>query len=245
MYRSLVLPCLAVGAALTVACSSSGEGGRPVDVTQTDDGCTPATIQATPGEKLNLKVKNETGGIYEVEGIEGTDLEEVIVPEGRTREVGFNVPDEGGTSKIKCYQPGGVSTIIEVHAEGTGGATSSGGATATASDSAAADVTVHAELTEYTITPNVTSIDAGTIKFDAENVSASLVHELAVLVLKDNGSIGDVLGEIEDIDPGAGGTLTLEMTPGKYQLACLLVPGEAGSTVDHYQEGMHIDFEVK
>jgi hypothetical protein len=77
-----------------------------VDVTQGDDGCTPAVIEATPGEKLDLRVKNETGGTYEIEGIDGTNLEEVLVPENRERSIGYNVPDEGGTHKVKCYVPG-------------------------------------------------------------------------------------------------------------------------------------------
>jgi uncharacterized cupredoxin-like copper-binding protein len=53
------------------------------------------------------------------------------------------------------------------------------------------------------------------------------------------------MGEVEDIDPGSGGSVTINLAAGKYQLACLIVPGEAGSTVDHYQQGMHTDFTVK
>jgi hypothetical protein len=108
---------LASGAALLIlGCGASGAGGREVNITQADDGCTPTSIEATPGEKLNLVVKNDTGDIYEIEGIEGAKLEEVIVPEGRTRSIGYDVPDSGGTSKVKCYVPGGPATIIEVRA---------------------------------------------------------------------------------------------------------------------------------
>ena len=117
MFRSLLLLCLALGSIAAIACSSSGEGGRVVDITQADDGCTPTTIQATPGEKLNLKVKNTTGNTYEIEGEDGTQLEEVLIPEGRTREIGYTVPSEGGTFKLKCYVPGGAETIIEIKAE--------------------------------------------------------------------------------------------------------------------------------
>ena len=103
--------------ALAVACGSSGEGGREVRITQSDDGCTPESIEATTGEKLNLVVTNESGKEpYEVEGEGGTPLEEIIVPEGKTREVGFTVPDEPGTYEIKCYVPGDLETIIEVKA---------------------------------------------------------------------------------------------------------------------------------
>ncbi len=60
-------------------------------------------------------VKNTSSKDYEVEGIEGTKLEEIVVPAGRTRTPGYTVPGVGA-HKIKCYVPGGVSTIIEVQA---------------------------------------------------------------------------------------------------------------------------------
>lgn len=71
-----------------------------------------------------------------------------------------------------------------------------------------------------------------------------LVHELAVLRVEEDGSLEN-MGEIEDIAAGQGGTVTIELEPGDYQLACLLVPGEADSTTDHYQEGMYTEFTVE
>ena len=41
------------------------------------------------------------------------------------------------------------------------------------------------------------------------------------------------------------GEVTLDLPPGKYVLACLIAAGEAGSTKDHFAEGMKLDFEVK
>jgi len=245
MFRTLVPLCLALGGILAVACSSSGAGGREVDITQSDDGCTPATIDATPGEKLDLKVTNNTGKDYEVEGIEGANLEEVIIPGGRTREAGYTVPGEGGVTKIKCYVPGGVSTIIEVHAGGglSSSPTASAGASNSASAGAAAE-SVTVGLKEFEVTPSTASVDAGAIEFDATNNSKTMVHELAVLKVKDDGTFEN-MGEVEDIDPGGSGSVTLNLAAGKYQVACLIVPGEAGSTVDHYQQGMHTDFTVK
>lgn len=246
MFRSLLLLCLALGSIAALACSSSGEGGRVVDITLADDGCAPASINATPGEKLNLKVKNDTGSFYEIEGIEGTQLEEVFIPEGRTRELGYNVPDGGGMLKVKCYVPAGVSTIIEIRA-GAGVATAETGAptaTSGATDGEDLDATVKVDLVEYAVDPDVDSVDAGKIRFEATNSSASLVHELAVLKVTDGGTLEN-LGEIEDIEPGAGGAVVIDLDAGDYQLACLLVPGEAGSTVDHYQQGMHTDFTVE
>jgi uncharacterized cupredoxin-like copper-binding protein len=52
-------------------------------------------------------------------------------------------------------------------------------------------------------------------------------------------------GEIENLPPGASGSLTVELTPGDYELACLIARGEFDSPVDHYQEGMRIPFTVE
>ncbi len=125
MFRVSGLVAVAGLVALAAACSSSGAGGREVSITQRDDGCTPASVKVTPGEKLKLVVKNESKKDYELEGIEGTKFEEIVVPEGRTRTPGYTVPSGEGTHKFKCYVPGGVSTIIELVAEAGGGPSSS------------------------------------------------------------------------------------------------------------------------
>ena len=106
-----------------------------------------------------------------------------------------------------------------------------------------ADITVHSSLNEFVIAPDLSSMPAGNIEFTAENIGDQ-VHELAVARVADDGSL-NVLGEIEDLAAGAIGTITLTLEPGNYQLACLIVPGQSGSLVDHYQEGMHTDIIVE
>ncbi len=229
------------------ACSSSGSGGRKVEITQKDDGCAPTSVAVTAGEKLNLLLKNESGSdSYEAEGIDGTKLEEVVVRKGKTLSVGYTVPSGAGTHKIKCYVPAGASTIIELVATGGAAAASPAAAATTAStvSSSAAGTTVAVTLVEYGITADKPSVSAGKIRFIATNTSASQVHELAVLKTKPDGTF-DNMGEIEDIEAGKGGSVDLDLEPGAYQLACLIAVGEAGSTVDHYQQGMHTDFTVK
>ncbi len=88
--------------------------------------------------------------------------------------------------------------------------------------------TVEVQMIEFAMKPSVPSVPAGPIRFRATNASKSMVHELAVLRIKDDGSF-DNTGEVE----------------GKYLLACVLVPGEAGSTVDHFKEGMKTEFAVR
>ncbi len=254
MRKSSGLIAAAVLVAFAAACTSSGAGGREVNITQTDDGCTPASIPVTPGEKLKLVVKNDSNKDYEIEGIDGTKLEELVVPQGRTRTPGYTVPGGAGVHKLKCYVPGGASTIIELVAGGTGGAV--GGATPSegniegvqpeqaAGSQNQPDTTIAVGLDDFTVTPDKMSVKAGAIRFIATNISKDAVHELAVLKIKSNGSF-EIMGEIEDIAAEQGGSLVLDLTPGAYKLACLIAPGEAGSQVNHYQQGMHTDITVE
>jgi uncharacterized cupredoxin-like copper-binding protein len=245
---TLCLVALAAAAVMLTACSNSGEGGREILIVQTDEGCTPDSVSVSTGEKLKLTGQNETGNIYELEGTNGTQLEELIVPEGKSRSIGYTVPNEPGTYDVKCYQPGGVSTIVKLVAGGDGQsadpADDGGGTPVTrGGNDDPADTTVAVDLTEYAVEPSAVAVAAGNIQLDARNSGAE-VHELYVLRIEDAGGF-DVIGEIEDIDPGASGTIRLQLEPGDYQLACLIVPGEVGSTVDHYQEGMYTEFTVE
>jgi uncharacterized cupredoxin-like copper-binding protein len=103
---------------------------------------------------------------------------------------------------------------------------------------------VQVTLTSFEVTSDRTSVPAGKTKFHAKNIHAEDVHELAVLRVKDDGSYEN-LGEVEDIDPGKGGDVTLDLKPGNYVLACLITPGEAGSAEDHFSRGMHTELMVE
>lgn len=115
MCRTLFLALLVPLVALTfAACGDDGGDRRVIQLVQTDDACTPEAIEVTAGEKVTFRIRNDGQRDKEVEGIEGTRLEEVLVPSGRTRSLNWTAPGEAGTQKIKCYVPGGSSTIIEV-----------------------------------------------------------------------------------------------------------------------------------
>jgi uncharacterized cupredoxin-like copper-binding protein len=103
--------------------------------------------------------------------------------------------------------------------------------------------TVDVDLTEWAVTPSAREMKAGTVTFDAHNRSGGMIHELAILRI--NGAGKENVKEIEDIDPGKSGKVTVTLKPGEYELACVIVPGEAGSTTDHYQQGMHSAFTVR
>jgi uncharacterized cupredoxin-like copper-binding protein len=246
MFRTPGVGLLAAFVAVALAACGGDDGPRRiVQIAQTDEACSPAAIDAKAGERLTFEIKNDGKKDHEVEGIEGMKLEELLVPAGRTRNLDYTTPKSGGTQKIKCYIPGGSSTIIEVRVSGDMGAAPGGssgpGKAALTTKKAQATITV--DLTEFRVVPDAPKVGAGPTKFVARNVSKMYVHELAVLRVKADGSFEN-MGEVEDIDPGKSGEVVLDLAKGRYVLACLIVPGQAGSPVDHFQQGMRVDFEV-
>ncbi len=103
--------------------------------------------------------------------------------------------------------------------------------------------TVDVSLQEWTVSPSVSSVEAGEVTFVVTN-RGTMVHELAVVQVGPDGN-KRVVAELENVVVGSTVELTRDLKPGHYELACLLVPGEAGATVDHYQQGMHTAFTVQ
>jgi uncharacterized cupredoxin-like copper-binding protein len=249
-FTMLTLAAAFAGAAvLSTACGSDSGDRRVIDITQVDGSCEPASINVEPGEKVTFRVDNQSKKDKEVEGIEGAKVEEILVPSGKVRNVNYTAPKDAGTDKIKCYTPGADSTIIAVNiGEGGGDNQSDDDSDAEGAGSRVTDADpkddVTVDLIEYSVTPDKLSAKSGPVKFTANNTSTTQVHELAVLRVKENGDFENT-GEVEDIDPGKSGEVVLDLPAGDYVLACLIAPGEAGSTVDHFQEGMKIDFQVE
>jgi len=67
------------------------------------------------GKKVKFEVKNDGKKDQEVEGIDGTKLEELLIPSGKTRSINYTAPKEAGEQKVKCYAPGGASTIVTIN----------------------------------------------------------------------------------------------------------------------------------
>ena len=250
------LPSLAAAAALVavspialVACGSDSGNRRVIEITQTNDGCTPATIDLKTGEEVVFKVMNKGDKGRELEGINGTKLSEVLIPEGRTRNINYYAPSSAGTAALKCYIPAGNTTVINLNVSGDAKSGDNAAAAADATDHSlktdkpSAD-TVAVKLVSFEVSTDKPSVAAGPTKFVATNASKTDVHELAVLRVKDDGSYENT-GEIEDIEPEKSGEISLDLPAGKYLLSCLIVPGEAGSTADHFKSGMHLEFQVK
>lgn len=91
---------------------------------------------------------------------------------------------------------------------------------------------------------------AGLVTFHVTNSSTDTIHEMIVMYMADptqplpyvtaeqkvdEDKAGDK-GEVSELDPGASGTLTVVLKPGKYLLICN-IPG-------HFAAGMWTEFEV-
>lgn len=101
------------------------------------------------------------------------------------------------------------------------------------------------------ITAKPATVKAGKITFKVKNSSKDTIHEMIVMYRADSTAplpyvdaenrvdedkAGDK-GEVSELDPGASGTLTVDLKPGKYVLICN-VPG-------HFATGMWTEFTVK
>ncbi len=107
----IALAVMLTGAAFA-ACSSDEAEGRVIQVTQSDEGCQPASFQASAGEKITFEIVNSGSKDKEFEGVEGTKLEEVKVPPGKTRKANWTAPKQAGSAKFKCYIPGGATSFV-------------------------------------------------------------------------------------------------------------------------------------
>jgi len=103
--------------------------------------------------------------------------------------------------------------------------------------------------TEQYLTVSVATVKAGPVTFTLTNKSTmGKEHEMVVLKTDtpfdqlevgtdDRVSEADSVGEISEIKPGTTGTVTLDLTPGKYVLVCNLPK--------HYAQGMRVAFTVE
>jgi plastocyanin len=110
---------------------------------------------------------------------------------------------------------------------------------------------VRVSLGEYVVTPEVETVDAGTVKFVVEN-EGGFAHELAIakgapedLPKAEDGSVddaaipaGDFLGEIEPFPAQSECEGTFELTAGEYTLFCNIVEEVGGKETSHFAEGM-------
>jgi len=151
-----------------------------------------------------------------------------------------------------------VATIM-VSVALSGSAVSAQDAEETEAMEAGAGSAVNVTLQEWAVIPDVMSVPAGSVTFNASNVGPMDPHELVIvrtdipaaeLPTREDGAFDEeaegveVIAEIEEFDPGLTESLTVDLPAGHYALLCNLVEEEEGELESHYQMGMWIDFEV-
>lgn len=127
------------------------------------------------------------------------------------------------------------------------------------SGAAAAASEVNVTLQEWAVIPDVLSVPAGAVTFNATNAGPMDPHELVIvrtdipaaeLPTREDGGFDEeaegveVVAEIEEFAVGSSESITLDLAAGHYALLCNLVEEEEGELEPHYRLGMWVDFEV-
>jgi hypothetical protein len=114
-------------------------------------------------------------------------------------------------------------------------------------------------LQEWAVIPETTTLTAGSITFNAENIGPADPHELVIvrtdipggeLPTREDGAFDEaaegveVIGEIEEFAVGTTQSGTFDLAPGHYVFLCNLVEEEEGELEAHYRMGMWVDVEV-
>ena len=107
---------------------------------------------------------------------------------------------------------------------------------------------VDVTLADFSVTPSVESVPAGTVKFVVRNTGAIdhnfrlIKTDLAADALPTDEGLADesqleVISSIEDFGPGESRDVSADLEPGSYVLLC--------NFVGHYQSGMTVAFTVE
>lgn len=99
--------------------------------------------------------------------------------------------------------------------------------TSTSASSGSADISI--SETEFALDPSDPTAEAGEVTIEAVN-DGSTVHNLEI---EGNG----VEEEVEDIDPGSSGEVTVDLEPGTYEIYCAIG--------DHREQGMDGELTVE
>jgi hypothetical protein len=169
--------------------------------------------------------------------------------------------DDGASVRSSGSASGSGSGSGTGAASGSGTGVASGMATCTEVGAGRlADAEVHAELDEWRVSPDVDSVEAGTILFELTNVGED-EHEFAVtrgesiedLPLAEDDTVdiplleeqGEFVGEVEAFPAGTECSGAFDLDPGSYVLFCNLVHEEEEGVENHFQEGMATTFSVE
>jgi uncharacterized cupredoxin-like copper-binding protein len=116
---------------------------------------------------------------------------------------------------------------------------------------------VDVTLQEFAVGADPSSVSAGSVTFNIENIGPDDVHEFVVIrtdldptalptdetgAVEETGEGMEVVDEVEDIPVGDTPTLTVDLTAGSYVLICNIY--DEAEQEAHYSEGMRTAFTV-
>ena len=122
----------------------------------------------------------------------------------------------------------------------------------------AAGTEVDVTLQEFSVIPDVDSVEAGEVTFKVENVGPDDVHEFVIFKTElepdalptvadssvdEAGEGVELIDEIEDIPVGETQSVTVDLEAGSYVLICNIYDETENEA--HYAEGMHTAFTVE
>jgi hypothetical protein len=232
-----VLSALAIFCVL--AACDEGSDVRTLRIAVGDAGCTPAEFEVTPAQRLRLLVENDSDDAFTITG-EDAQVEELPVDGGDEAEAFLTMPPDSGTYTLKCEREGGDESQILLVAGTDGDLTH----VTNPSPEPGQPQTLGVSLADFTVNPSSTALAPGSYNIIATNISQNEEHDLHVLSLQPDGSFSPI-ASIPPIPPQEGGAVLVNLSPGTYRLACQIGIGQAGSEVDHYQQGMWVDVLVK
>ncbi len=149
-----------------------------------------------------------------------------------------------------------------------------GGGTGTATEEAGGGGATTVNITatdgdEYAFNLDKTTVPAGEVSFVLKN-EGDLEHELLVYAEQDigpllaekvaavekgeklsissriDGLVEDAAGEHElEVPAGESGTYTVNLTPGTYELGCIIVETIGADTINHHEKGMKATITVQ
>lgn len=116
------------------------------------------------------------------------------------------------------------------------------------------------DLKNWAIEASDSKVEAGTIRFVAKHTmeghgdhdadEGGMVHQLVVAPLDEGAEVGESkfgapVVNLTDIEMGEEKTIDVELEPGRYEMACLVVEDVDGEKINHYEKGMYALLEVE
>lgn len=116
---------------------------------------------------------------------------------------------------------------------------------------AAPEGSIRVGLVNWAVEPAQASAKAGEVTFWAVHDMAhthmtgegGVTHDLQVMRKKPDGSL-EMAGQVTGLRMGEAKALTLNLTPGDYELSCNVVEELKGNVIPHYVKGMKTPFKV-